>query len=248
MWINFLSSIQFLTTIPVGKRKTVYNSNMLCCYPLVGLIIGLITACCDYCFSCLWPVEMVSLLDVLVLVILSGALHLDGVGDTADGIFSHRTLEKKLLIMKDSRIGSMGLIAVFFVLSLKWTGIRFMDDSWRSLFLIIIPAYSRTAPLFGMKFIKYGRPEGGIANVFFKEKISMHSFAWVIVPMLISIIPGWLYCLSFNLLFIFVVFIILLFYKKQMNCITGDMLGAMIEITEVVLFLIIFSYKDESFF
>ena len=137
--------------------------------------------------------------------------------------------------MKDSRIGAMGIIAIICGLSVKWAGIIGLD-AWRSLLLIIIPAYARGSILFGMRFLEYGRNDGGTGQPFFEKKLTITDFYWLLIPVLLSILLGFK-AILLNLVFLIIITGIILFYKKKIGCITGDMLGAMVEITEAGLFL-----------
>ena len=172
----------------------------------------------------------------MLLAVLSAAFHIDGLGDTADGLLGPRPRDKALEIMKDSRIGTMGLIAILFGLALKWGGIAGLETH-RSIILIIIPAYARAAILFGMRYLPYGRPDG-TGKPFFRDKISLKHFWGLILPVGLSLILG-LQAIRLNLAFVIIIAMILLFYKRRMGCITGDMLGALVEITEAGLFLMI---------
>jgi adenosylcobinamide-GDP ribazoletransferase len=175
-------------------------------------------------------------LDVVLLAVLTGAFHLDGLGDTADGLFSPRSRDRALEIMKDSRIGVMGLVAIVFALGLKWGGIQGLD-AHRSLLLVIVPAYARAGILFGMQLLDYGRTDG-TGLPFFKNKLNWASHWGLLIPVGLSILLGWK-AIWLNLMFAVIVGTILLFYRKRMGCITGDMLGAMTEVTEAGLFLIV---------
>ena len=121
---HLISAFQFLTILPFGKPRVLDAPKTIPYFPIVGLVIGLILVFGDHVFSRLWPATVVSILDVLLLAILSGARHLDGLGDTADGLFSHRSREQALDIMRDSRIGVMGLVAIVFILAIKWVSLH----------------------------------------------------------------------------------------------------------------------------
>jgi adenosylcobinamide-GDP ribazoletransferase len=149
---NLISAFQFLTILPLGKSRVIDAPKTIPYFPIVGLVIGLILVFGDHVFSRLWPTTVVSILDVLLLAILSGALHLDGLGDTADGLFSHRSREQALDIMRDSRIGVMGLVAIVFILAIKWVSLHSLVKH-RELYLLIIPAYSRGAMMFGLPWL-----------------------------------------------------------------------------------------------
>ncbi|MEA3437195.1 MAG: adenosylcobinamide-GDP ribazoletransferase, partial [Thermodesulfobacteriota bacterium] len=114
---NLIAAIQFITIIPMGKSGKFDPEKMVPFFPLVGIILGLLVALLDQIFLLLWSKPVASLLDVLFLIIITGAFHLDGLGDTADGLYGRRTKEKALSIMKDSRIGAMGIVAIICGLS-----------------------------------------------------------------------------------------------------------------------------------
>jgi len=233
---NLISALQFITILPLGKAEAFEPPKMIPYFPLVGILLGLLVALFDTLVAGFWTPQVVALLDVLLLAVLTGAFHLDGLADTADGLFSPRTRDQALEIMKDSRIGVMGLVAILFGLALKWGGIANLD-AHRTILLIMIPAYARAGILFGMRYLPYGRPDG-TGRPFFKEKLSIKSFWGLILPVGLSLIIG-LKAIWLNLAFAVIIASILFFYKKRMGCITGDMLGAMTEITEAGLFLLI---------
>ena len=234
---HFISALQFITILPVGKPGPFEPQKMMPYFPLVGILLGLLVAVFDRLMLNLWAQPVVALLDVILLAVVTGAFHLDGLGDTADGLFGQRPREKALAIMKDSRIGTMGLVAIVFGLALKWAGIVGLDES-RSLLLIIVPAYARAGVLFGIRFLEYGRPDGGTGLDFFKEKLKPSAFWGLALPVGLSLILGWP-AILLNLYFIFILITILFYYKKRIDCITGDMLGALIEFLEAGLLLLV---------
>jgi adenosylcobinamide-GDP ribazoletransferase len=170
-----------------------------------------------------------------LLAVLTGAFHIDGLGDTADGLLSPRSSDRALEIMKDSRLGTMGLVAILFGLALKWGGIAGLNTH-RAVLLITVPAYARAGILFAMRYLPYGRPDG-TGKPFFSERISLKHFWGLIFPIGLSLILGFK-AIWLNIAFVMIIGMVLLFYKKRMGCITGDMLGAMTEVTEAGLFLI----------
>jgi adenosylcobinamide-GDP ribazoletransferase len=201
-------------------------------FPLVGLFLGLLTALFDQFATALWSRPVASLLDILFLAVLTGAFHLDGLGDSADGLLGQRSKEKALTIMKDSRLGTMGLVAIVFGLALKWAGIAGLDAN-RALLLIVVPAYARSGMLFGMRFLEYGRPDGGTGLDFFKNRLE-----WTAAPVVLSLFLGWT-AVWLNLSFVVLTAVLIWYYKRRVGCITGDMLGAMAEILESGLFLLV---------
>ena len=238
--VDLRSAIMFITILPAGKGNTFSPTGMIRFFPVVGLMAGVLLALVDAMASHLWPPAVVALVDVLVLVGVTGAFHLDGLGDAADGLFSHRSRERALEIMKDSRTGMMGLVTIFCVLSLKIAGIyaaKTVCTGWQlALLLIIVPAYARGGMLFGIRYLKYGRENSGTGHDLFEKRLPLKDFIWLGIPVFCSLFLGGR-GVVLNLIFAAAVFLMLWFYRKKMGCITGDMLGAMTEVTEALLFL-----------
>jgi adenosylcobinamide-GDP ribazoletransferase len=234
---NFISAIQFITIIPLGKAETFDPPKMIPYFPIVGILLGILVVLFDHAASRLWSMPVISLLDVIFLAVLTGAFHLDGLGDSADGLLGQRSKEKALTIMKDSRLGTMGLVAIVFGLALKWAGISGLDAN-RTLLLVIVPAYARAGMLFGMRFLEYGRPAGGTGVDFFKSKLEWTAFWGLTAPVVLSVFLGWT-AFWLNLSFVTLTTLLIWYYKRRVGCITGDMLGAMAEILEAGLFLLV---------
>jgi adenosylcobinamide-GDP ribazoletransferase len=234
---RLIAALQFLTIIPLGKSAIYDPKGMVPFFPVVGIIIGGLLSIFDYIALIFWPEPVTAVLDVVFLVIITAALHLDGLGDSADGLLGHRSKEKALMIMKDSRIGVMGLAAIVCTLAVKWGGIMHISNH-RMLLLVLIPAFARSGMIFGIRFLKYGRPEGGTGYDLFDEPIKLTAFQWMSIPVVLSIFLGWK-AIWLNIIFALITAIIILYYKKRMGCITGDMLGAMTEVSESLLFLFV---------
>lgn len=239
LWIDLRSAILFITILPAGKGTTFSATGMIRFFPVVGLVLGSFLLIFDLLVSMFWPPSVVALLDVLLLVVLTGAFHLDGLGDTADGLFSHRSRKRALEIMKDSRTGMMGLVAVFCGLAVKVAGIYSVKSACApldaALLLLIVPAYARSGMLVGIRYFKYGRT-AGTGHDLFEKRLPYSNFVFFLLPFSLSWALG-ARGLLLNGVFILSLFLMLLFYKKKMGAITGDMLGALCEVTESVLFL-----------
>jgi adenosylcobinamide-GDP ribazoletransferase len=171
---NLISALQFITILPLGKARAFDPPKMVPYFPLVGILLGVLVALFDSVVIRLWPPPVAALLDVMLLAGLTAAFHIDGLGDTADGLLGPRSRDKALEIMKDSRIGTMGLVAILFGLALKWGGIANLD-AHRCILLIIIPAYARAGILFGMRYLPYGRPDG-TGKPFFQKSLVLKHF------------------------------------------------------------------------
>ena len=230
-----IASLQFISGLPLGKPRPFDPKGIIVNFPLAGLAIGLILALFDTLFMALWPTMVAAALDVALLAAITGGFHLDGLADAADGLYGQREREKSLAIMKDSRVGAMGLIAVVCALLVKTMALGAVDQT-RFLALCIVPAYARGAMIFGMRYLPYARGEEGTGSAFFETRLATTDFRYLIVPAALSLFLGWRF-IVLNLFFAAGVAALLWIYKKKLNGITGDMLGAMAEITEVILFL-----------
>jgi adenosylcobinamide-GDP ribazoletransferase len=232
---RLFSAIRFLTIFPIGRHETFDAREMIPFFPVVGLILGALLAIFDRFASAVWSTPVASLLDVVVLIVLTAALHVDGLADTADGLYGGKSKETALAIMKDSRVGAMGLIAVVCVVLMKCAGVAGLEDN-RGIFLVVIPAYSRCAMMFGFYALPYGRPDGGLGHAFFERPLGRKDFWGLGLIVGISVLTGWR-SLVLIIGFLATTYVLVRFYSKRMGCITGDMLGAMVEITEAALFL-----------
>ena len=230
-----ISSLQFISGLPLGKPRPFDPKAIIVGFPLAGLAIGLILALFDFLVTCIWPPPVAAALDVILLAGITGGFHLDGLADTADGLYGQRERERKLEIMKDSRVGAMGLVAVVCALITKTVALGSVCEA-RFLALCIVPAYARGAMIFGMRFLKYARGEEGTGSAFFETAITLMDFRYLIIPVVLSLFVGWRGLLM-NLFFVIVIAGLLMFYKKKLGGITGDLLGAMAEIMETALFL-----------
>ncbi len=231
-----MAAMGFLTVLPAGRSDGFEPRKMIPCFPVAGLIVGLMLALFDVLIGYFWPPLIASLLDVVFLVFITGALHLDGLGDTADGLYGSRPKEKALAIMKDSRMGAMGVVAILVVLAMKWAGLTGLSAQ-RSLELALVPAYARGGVLFAIKYLPYGRAEG-TGRPFFQEPLNFKAFIGFAPVLVISAFLGWT-LLLLVCGFAAVLMSVLMFYRRRMGCVTGDMLGAIIELMEAALFLLL---------
>jgi adenosylcobinamide-GDP ribazoletransferase len=230
----FIASLQFISAIPLGKPRPFDPNGIIIHFPLAGLAIGLVLALFDMLASTLWSPAVAGVLDVVLLAAVTGALHLDGLADMADGLYGHHEPEKALAIMKDSRVGAMGLVVVVCVLLTK-AALGSIDHG-RFLALMIVPSYARSAMIFGIHFLTYARGKEGTGSPFFETPLSVPDFKFVAVPVILSLFLGWR-GLLLNLIFVAATAALIFFYRKKLAGITGDLLGAMVEIIEALLFL-----------
>lgn len=231
---HFLAALQFLTILPAGSRFE--PDRMLAYFPLVGLLLGLLVALFDLLAARLWSAPVVGVLDAILLMLLTGALHLDGLADTADGLYGGRgSLERTLEIMKDSCVGAMGVVAIVSCLAVKFTALGTLPHD-RFIMLLVIPAFARGSILFAVRLLPYGRPQGGTGSVCFQKRQRVMDSWGLLLPALLALSTG-LRGLVLIVVFITTIAGVLFFYRRKLGCITGDMMGALIEVCEATMFL-----------
>ncbi|BBO80493.1 adenosylcobinamide-GDP ribazoletransferase [Desulfosarcina ovata subsp. sediminis] len=232
---RLIASLQFISALPLGKPRPFDPKGIIVHFPVAGLVIGLIVALFDQLAGIVWPPAVAAVLDVGLLALMTGAFHLDGLADMADGLYGHGDRERSLAIMKDSRVGAMGLVAVALLLLTKTVALGNVHQG-RFLALVIIPAYARGAMIVGMRFLPYARGEEGTGSAFFETPIALTDFRYLLIPVILSLFLGWR-GIVLNLFFAAVVAGLLGLYRRKLGGITGDLLGAMTEISEAALLL-----------
>ncbi|UCZ56139.1 adenosylcobinamide-GDP ribazoletransferase [Desulfurispirillum indicum] len=223
---GFLSALGFLTIIRI-PGSSFDGSASVRSFGWVGLLIGSGLALVHW----LAPASIAPLLMVLYLVVITGALHLDGLADSADALFSHRDHQRKLEIMRDVHVGTMGVVAVVLVLGGKLYAFMHLENLW---ILVAVPVLARLSMVVAMHLLPYARGEG-LASSFYGKRTP-----WLLVQFLaLSVLLGAGYQITLALLAVFVVFValVLWWYRRMIGGVTGDMLGALCETCELVLFV-----------
>ncbi|MDR3630724.1 MAG: adenosylcobinamide-GDP ribazoletransferase [Desulfocapsaceae bacterium] len=232
----FLAAFRFLTIIPIGWRAEQdgeYFRHSLHYFPVLGGLIGLAVAVSGLVFQMVFPGMVVAVLVMILLAMVSGGLHFDGLADTADGFFSSRPRERILEIMRDSRTGAMGVIVTAMVLLLKFAGLASLQpaDFLKTVFLM--PMAGRCAIVLSMAVLPYARTEGGLGNLFY-SKYCRISALWSML-LLLGLTP-WAGIGTMVYVGCIVVFTVLLFSfwcRRKIGGATGDTLGAVCELTEM---------------
>lgn len=234
--IRFFAAVRFLTILPVpagwsGDEESLARSIPF--FPLVGLLIGLIAAGFDYCVGLVLPVLPASVLTVVLLICLTGGLHMDGLADTADGFYSARPRGEMMEIMRDSRIGVMGVLAVVTVLLLKVALLANIGGSSRWVLVLMLPLAGRAAIVTLMTALPYARPQGGLATLF-SGRASWPSCLWAWG--LTLAVSGWLAQgtgLAGAILALAATAFVCLYNRHVLGGYTGDTLGAACEVAEI---------------
>ncbi len=233
---NFFSALNFLTVLPNPFKDYSVSSRMVFYFPLVGFLIGAFLIGVDRLCALFLADEIRVLMDLLFLIVVTGGLHLDGLADSADGFFSHKSKEKILEIMKDPRVGVMGAIALIFSVLLKFYALLNIPTQNCWLWMLITPAIARSSQVFGLTFMNYPENTRGLANDLYYGK-SYKSLVGCVFPFLpIFVLNFWVGVLSIGI-FILLTFFILFFFHQKIGGMTGDNFGALNEIIEICFFI-----------
>lgn len=248
--MSFLAALQFLTSIPIPQKHELSPEQLgraTAYFPVVGLIIGLVLAGLNWLLLLILPPAVVNALLVVALVILTGALHLDGLADTCDGIAGHKTVEERRQVMRDSRTGAFGVVGIVLLLLVKYVTLNSIPPVFMTAVLIFMPVVSRWAMVYAIFAYRYARPSG--LGTAFKQATRWPQFtAATVITLAVAFALFPLFSLA-GLLIIFGICIIttaLSFYLKyKFAGLTGDTYGAINEVAEVMILVFaipIFNY------
>ena len=244
MIAKFFAALRFLTIIPMPGHlgdETNDLANSLIYFPVVGVVIGFCMAVVGWLLWPLLPALPAAAVMVFLLLAISGGLHLDGLADSADGLFSARPQEQILVIMRDSHIGSMGVIALIMVLMMKTAALASLPQAQAVGALFLMPIAGRCLMIFMMALLPYVRGPEGKAALFY-EKASQHKkIVYLALALLYS---GCWYGgggagLAAGTAAMLVSLAFAGLCRHKIGGATGDTLGATCELTETVVALVL---------
>ena len=238
---NFLATIGFLSIIPTGRTSILTPDefgHLPAFYPAVGGLFGLAMFILWHLCSLVLPSGPSAVLVVVFLVVINRGFHLDGIADAADALFCHKSRDQKLLIMKDSRQGTFGVLAIVLDILLKVQFVALVAPlaPW---VLILWPVWGRLAASVVAVRSSYAGGSNGLGKWMVDN--STHRELWWALgftvlassfggepAILVALLSGGL-----GLIFTWI-------WEKALGGITGDLLGATIELVEILTILIFF--------
>lgn len=261
---NFLWAIGFLTIIPIDRENRLKPQGKIpvaCWFPVVGFCIGIFLSLMYLPLSVFFPPLVDTALIIFLSIAITGAMHLDGLADTCDGIWGGWNREKRLEIMKDSRIGSFGAMGLICLLGLKYVSLLSVgeivpvhcapygigrdyipsfvppDVVNKGVALLLMPVAGRWAQTCAAGLSTYARSESGTGSIIAGGTTPKQVFSAALFPVFVF----WF----FYHLYGFVIFAIITIFtlgwiwyiKKKIGGMTGDTLGATNEIAELVFLL-----------
>lgn len=231
----FWIALQFLTTFAVQLKampSKQQNGQSVLFYPLIGFIIGAILCAVALLLQVIPAILSASL--ILVLWIwLTGGLHLDGLADTADAwVGGFGDAERTLKIMKDPACGPIGVLSLIIICLLKWSALYLLIQKQLYSALLLFPVLGRLAPMFLFLSTDYVREKGLGSSMasYIPKKLAITIMVLLVLSSLYFSVLGLVAVLvtAFSLLYLRRKF------KQRIGGITGDTVGASIEICECV--------------
>jgi len=241
-WDDFRAAGAFLTIFPVAENVPLDNQRLgrsMGLFPAVGLVLGLGLVICNWLLDSLIPRAVLDCLLLLLLILVTGALHLDGIADMIDGLAGGRDRESSLRIMKDSRVGAMGVVGLVMVLLLKYLCLYHIPLEQKNAALLLMPTAGRWSQVFLSRCSTYIRGEGGTGLVFVDHvgdsELLRASLTILLAVLVLFSFKG---VLLAALLLLFAG-LLMHYFERRLGGVTGDVLGAATEIVEVFSLLLV---------
>jgi len=233
---TFLAAVSFLTIIPV-TGKNIPPGRAAAFFPLIGAILGALGAELFIAASFILPSSIAALITVTFWTVISGVLHEDGLADVADAMRAGRTREKMMAILKDSRIGTYGAVAIVLSIVARWQALEHVPAP-RILEVCIVAQAVPRAAMVALAWLS--RPFGeGLGLAFSSSLTTTGSLIAIAQGLIAAMLLGW----RPGVIIIAGAYLIVrgarTYFYKRVGGVNGDCLGAteqMLEIFILVLF------------
>jgi len=237
---GLITAFVFLTRLPMPQLDEISaqdSGRALPMFPWVGLTIGIIIALTAWLLSPLLPAQIVAALTLIIWVLCSGGLHIDGLADSADGWLSGAQGDKLLAIMTDPRCGSAAVMIVGLMLIAKFSALNVLIEQQQFLPLLLAPLIGRAAPLLLFLTTPTINPTG-LAQTFIehasRKSLKVSALSALLVAFLFSGLIGTLVTMITCLIVLWGLRKLML---MRLGGHTGDTLGASIEVIEASLLI-----------
>lgn len=241
-WEQFRIAMGFLTILPVDRSLQATPERLgrsMALFPASGVVLGLILVIFNSLLDAFIPRAVLDCLLLLILIVLTGALHLDGIADLLDGLAGGKDRDGILRIMKDSRVGAMGVVGLVMLLLLKYLCLFNLPLEFKSAGLIFMPAAGRWVQVVLAVSCRYLRGSEGTGAVFLEHaserELLIASGSLVAVALVLFGLQG------IFLIFLLGIAAMLLikYFEIRLGGVTGDVLGASSELIEVLALLLV---------
>ncbi len=240
MKCTFPLALTFLTVLPWPRLGQVGPGDLarsMFWFPWVGWILGVGFWGALLAFRSVFPPAAAAALLLTLTVLATRGLHLDGLADTVDGLGGGTTPEKRLAIMKDSRLGAFGAVSLFLALLLKFAFFLAWVGKTPGFGLILYPVISRWGMVFLAYLSPYARPEGGLGQAMTSgvtgRALLGATLSALALALLTAKISGLLLLAAAGA----VVWLLGIYFRKRLGGVTGDVLGAANEVLEILVLM-----------
>lgn len=237
----FLVALQFLTILPVPSPRQYHPDDLgraTAWFPLAGLCIGGLLYLTDLLLAPLFPRHLTDALLIALLALITGALHLDGVADVFDGLAARGDRGRFLSVMKDSRVGAVGVVGLVLVLLLKYAALLAVPIYLKRSTLLLVPLLARLTQVLIMTRAKSVRPDG--LGAAFLNGMGAHQ---LLLALAVSIPLAWLLGQWAGLMALTLCILwgwmVRRYFTRRLGGITGDIIGFGSEIAELLALLAI---------
>jgi adenosylcobinamide-GDP ribazoletransferase len=245
---NLINAVQFLTIFTVNKKHQVEEGSLarsMLYFPVIGFLIGFLLVNADKAMTlAALPQTIVNLLLIALSVLVTRAIHIDGLADTLDGLMGGYDHSSRLAIMKDSRLGTAGALGIFFVLFIKYVSLNNLFESEKVAALLTAPVLARWSQTLMVFKANYGREDGigrsfvghlRASSLIAATAVAIGLSAFVVVRQdtrSVILIFSLLSCV------VLMTFLGRWFFVRKLGGVTGDAIGAVSEMNEVLVLLL----------
>jgi adenosylcobinamide-GDP ribazoletransferase len=235
----YFIALQFLTIIPLPFKVRFENKDLgraMALFPLAGLTLGFLLVGCNALLEPYLPRPVADLLLILVITVVTGALHLDGLADVCDGLAARGGRERFLEVMKDSRVGAVGVVGLVIGLLLKYQALLHIPLAYKSEALLLFPLLARFSQVQMAVGARNAREEG--LGSLFIQGAGLWQFA---AAEIITLISAWLLFgvrgIACCLISFVATWLLKIWFQRRLGGITGDVIGCASELNEIICLL-----------
>lgn len=232
-------AVSFLTILPVIDQRRASEDTVAASFawfPIVGFVLGAALTAEDWLLAHVFAQVIRSVLIIVSLTVVTGAVHLDGLADTSDALGAGRDRERALEILRDSRVGTFGASAIFFDLTLKILALSTLAGHRRYAALLLAPMLARWAMVLVAWGLPYLRSSGSGSTLLGRASKSLGSRAVFVAIFTLAamLMLGELRAVALaSAVAIVIVFKMRWFYRRWLGGVTGDLIGACGELVEI---------------
>ena len=243
---ELVAAVRFLSVLPAPGETQLFEKGEAAprlvvgaaYFPLVGLLLACLLWSLVLLLAPLVPQLALAALLVVALVMLTGGLHLDGLMDSCDGLFGGSTRERRLEIMRDSRVGSFGVLGGVCILLLKFALLASVSGHALPLALLVALPSARWAMVLALRVFPSARPTG-LGAAFHRAATTKAVILAGIISLAIVLVAGQSIGLLVWGTVTMTALVLGLWITRSIGGLTGDSYGAIAEVVEVVALLLV---------